>query len=193
MRRTNGHGPSGGIDAVLSGSGAVIGWSIGTGSEIALVGGLIATSAALIRRRHPKPVPAAQGATMADSQTGWQEVQRELDRSRRHERPFVLIRIPGPASAAGSLKAFLRSADSLWVSGGNVYVLLPESSRARGEAVLARVRDSQPALLPGNEQLVAFPEDGVTRGALVALLHGHAVVRHSLPLDQGPVRVPEMT
>ena len=179
---------------VLSGFSAVAGWSVNTGSEIGVGLGLAVASAALVTAaKRPTATGRRESAVMADNQAGWQEVQRELDRSRRHERPFVLIRIsPGagpPVSLAESLRPFLRSVDCLWTSEEDVYLLLPESRRAMGEALMSRVRAAEPQLLPEAEQLVAFPEDGVTGGALVALLHGHTIARHSIPWRPDPERL----
>jgi hypothetical protein len=120
---------------------------------------------------------------VAEGEQGWKEVQRELDRSRRHQRAFVLIRIPSAPDGLGeTLRGFVRSVDSLWVSNGDVYVLLPESTRAMGEGLLGRVRAAGPLLLPEAVRLVAFPEDAVTGGALRALLDGRDVARYSVTL-----------
>jgi hypothetical protein len=191
---------------VLGGFSAVAGWSVSAGSEIGVGLGLaVATAALVTAARRPTAPGRHEGALVTDNHTGWQEAQRELDRSRRHERPFVLIRIPcsqtgaagnghapgagRPASLAESLRPFLRSVDCLWTSEEDVYLLLPESRRTMGEGLMSRVRAAEPHLLPGAEQLVSFPEDGVTGGALVALLHGHTVARHSIPFNPDPNRV----
>ena len=120
----------------------------------------------------------------------WNEFRRELSRSRRYERQFVLVRIPCRVGADGwmngrgretspcvdemvQVSAFLRNVDRAWVAEGSVYVLLPESDRARGEAFLARIRRLAPDVLPEEGvRLVAFPEDGPTSGALLAALEG---------------------
>jgi hypothetical protein len=189
----------------LSGAGAVLGWSAGAGSGVGLGVGLAAATVALATTARRRTIATAPGETaLATDQAGWREVQRELDRGRRHERPFVLIRIPtsaagalgnghtpgaaDPESLGRSLRAFLRSIDFLWVSDGHLYLLLPESSRAMGEAFLSRVRATAPHLLSETD-MVAFPEDGVTGGALLALLHGRTVPRHTIPLTPDPDRI----
>jgi len=118
----------------------------------------------------------------------WDELRTELARSRRYERKFVLLQVPcrgalnGRAPRPGGgvrscreqlleVSAFLRSVDRAWLAEEDVYVLLPESDRAMGEAFLARVRRLAPEVLPvEGVQLAAFPEDGATSGALLAAL-----------------------
>jgi hypothetical protein len=211
MRRAVNHGGSGIRAAiVLSGVGAVVGWSTGSDFGIGLGFGLAATTAALVitSTRRPAAIGAEEGPD-TERHGGWQEVQRELDRCRRHKRSFVLIRIPctyagavgnghrdhaiEPVTVAESLRPLLRSVDSLWTQDGNVYVLLPESSRAMGEALVARVQRTVPQLLEGGEQLVAFPEDGVTGGALRSMLHGRTVARYSVPFTPDAGRAREMS
>ena len=138
------------------------------------------------RLRSRRAVPEA----IADP---WNEFRRELSRSRRYERQFVLVRIPCRIGADSwmngrgretlpcvaemvQVSAFLRNVDRAWVADGGVYVLLPESDRARGEAFLARIRRLAPDVLPEEGvRLVAFPEDGPTSGALLAALEGRPV------------------
>jgi len=211
MRRAVNQGGSGIRAAMLvSGVGAGVGWSTGSAFGVGLGLGLAATTAALAATatRRPASIGLREG-TAPDGQGGWHEVQRELDRCRRHKRPFVLIRIPcvhplvagnghrnhagEPASVAESLRPLLRSIDSLWAEDGNVYVLLPESSRGMGEALVGRVRRTVPHLLVGREELVAFPEDAVTGGALRSMLHGRPVARYSVPFTPDADRTREMS
>lgn len=197
-----------GASMILSGCSAVAGWSVSTGGEIGIGAAVAAAVAALVTTAWLRPETIGHhDIDVTDRHGGWLEVQRELDRSRRHARPFVLIRIPcsrtgaagnghAPGTAvstalAESLRPFLRSVDSVWTEESNVYLLLPESRRAMGEALMDRVRRAAPNLMPGAEQLVAFPEDGVTGGALISLLHGNAVSRHSIPLTPDPNRIRE--
>lgn len=181
----------------LAGAGAIVAWSAGVGTGAGVGVGLAAAAAvlaALAGFRTPAARP--EGSSAADARGGWLEVQRELDRARRHDRRFTLIRMPaagggesgnghapgtaGAESLGRFLRPFLRSIDSLWVSDGYLYVLLPESNRSMGEAFLARVRQSDPCAVP-KADLVGFPEDGVTAGALFALLNGRSVARYSAP------------
>ncbi len=111
---------------------------------------------------------------------------RELDRARRHSRPLAIVRVPTPTSIASSsgeavtaegtkaleqdVRAFsrvLRSYDVVWARPGNVFLLLPELNKDQAYASLERVRRTAGYLLPPQGvQIVAFPEDGITAGAL---------------------------
>lgn len=119
----------------------------------------------------------------------WAEFRRELERSRRYERRFVLVafslragengrRTPGlgAASAVPLVRSLLRSVDHAWASGDLIYVLLPEADRRTAEAFLARLRAHEPALVGLDDaRVAAFPEDGVTSGALLAKLQGKPI------------------
>jgi len=118
-------------------------------------------------------------------------LQRELDRSRRHGRPFVLIKVPLRTSPSaerrrrkrrdapittggpGELDPVLRNTDQAWTTETDLYLLLPESDRPHGRICLDRLRRRAPDLLDDSAaRVVAFPDDGVTSGALLDLLSG---------------------
>jgi len=129
---------------------------------------------------------SAQGAP-GSAEAGWDELRRELDRSRRYGRTFVLIAITQPPEGAKTrrrgarerfarLGSFLRSVDRAWTVGSVTYLLLPECTRMQGEAFLARVRREASDLLPSHGVTMAcFPSDGLTSGALLAALDGRPV------------------
>ncbi len=114
----------------------------------------------------------------------WDAFRRELDRSRRFGRKFVLMRIParemlqatgGNASAArgplGAIPVAFRAIDQSWTMDGSVYAVLPESDRTAAMALIARLRASMPDAAALDEiQIAEFPGDGLTTGALVASL-----------------------
>lgn len=184
-----------GVHVALSGLSVMAGWSLSAGSEIGAGMGFAGVAVALLAmlRRQPLAARLEQGA-ITDGPSGWQAVQRELDRSRRYERPFVLLRVPRAQSGSAlpdALRPFVRNHDLLWASGENVYLLLPEATREMAHALLARIRSVQPHLLPAIVRVVAFPEDAVTGGALIALLHDQSVARHSIPFTSDPARVLE--
>lgn len=151
-----------------------------------------------VAQRSPRPV----GGTGLRSEL-WAEFRRELDRSRRFGREFVLIRIehgqapsrrPGGSShtdtahVAHRLRPFLRSIDCTWSDTRYLYVLLPESDRRMGALTLARLQALEAAGdLAGEARLVAFPVDGLTSGALFAALDDRPL---SL-LDPSPPRPAE--
>ncbi len=117
----------------------------------------------------------------------WDDLRREIARSRRYGHEFALIRIPARASAsprrsrwarpgragepAQIVRSLVRTLDYVWTSNGSLYVLLPESNREAGERLLARIREAAPMLLPERGvRLAAFPADGMTSGALLKAL-----------------------
>lgn len=129
-----------------------------------------------------------------DSEDPWDEFRRELNRSRRYERTFVVIRVPCRQAAYEEMQqigAFLRSVDRAWVADESVYVLLPESDRAMGDAFLARIRRLAPEVLPdAGVRLAAFPVDGSTSGALLAKLRGQPL--SGTPRDVATMRAPHL-
>ena len=118
-----------------------------------------------------------------------EELQLELNRSRRYGHPFVLVRIPcgdgeeggsnGSEEVARTVSSLLRRVDRVWPDGTSLYLLLPECDRAMGEAMLARIRDPLTKLLSEEElraiSSVLFPEDGFTGGALFDALDGRSI------------------
>lgn len=119
------------------------------------------------------PVPTAT-APPADV------LDHELERARRYERPFAMIRVPvdqrpeAPVTDPEEARAVfesLRTIDSSWIDDEGVTLLLPEVGRAEGEACLHRLRHLAPAFTR-DARLVVFPEDGLTRGALLERLAG---------------------
>lgn len=108
----------------------------------------------------------------------YEELRREMDRARRHERPFALARVRLPRAAASSRSAAFptslrhmtwRSADRLWRRGRDLYLLLPETTAVTATAVLRRALDADE--IDGVEiRVAAFPETGVTVGALFRAL-----------------------
>lgn len=136
---------------------------------------------------HPRPPRAHPGSDP------WEDFRRELSRARRYGHQFVLIRIPGGEvvrKAPGRLPkrprrrleqrhddgtrgfaSLLRTVDLSWSHRGDVYLLLPESDRPMGEALLTRIRQLAPDVLPVSDvRMVVFPEDGWTSGALLTAL-----------------------
>ena len=119
----------------------------------------------------------------------FEDLEREVSRSRRFGHPFVLARVlrrrPG-AEAEGwheqtlaLLTSLVRNVDRVWQDGEDVYLLLPESDRRMGAAALARIREPLSRVLTEEEL------DGITfavfslgecptTGALLSALHGRA-------------------
>jgi hypothetical protein len=114
------------------------------------------------------------------------ELELEIDRSRRFGRHFGLVRISRcrqfedrwmpVRELAYALCSLLRRVDRVWIEGPRVYVLLPECDRTMVEAMLVRIHEPLERLLGegagGHSEVsaAAFPEDGLTSGALYAAL-----------------------
>ena len=155
---------------------------------------------------------ATRAVAIARSRAGaapFDELTREMDRARRHERPFAIARVR-PASLSrtadlrsmfepmtdGHLRVALRSTDRSWKRGGDLYFLLPETSALGADSGLPRaLRDLSETA--EDFRVVSFPADGVTIGGLFASLgaatpRGEDLVRpEPIPTTQVPVPVVE--
>jgi hypothetical protein len=134
------------------------------------------------------------------SGTPFDEMRREMDRSRRHERPFALARIPVADAAdseataaliaalrsAGGKSPGLRSIDRSWRSADSVFLLLPETSSEGARSVIRRAVASGAGILTGDWRVVAFPEDGLTAGALFDTLGSPTPRGEDLPAPTDP-------
>jgi hypothetical protein len=121
--------------------------------------------------------------------SGWETLQTELARSRRHDRRFVIVGVPGEVwtppgggqsdrdeaalRAAEAVQGILRRPDRTWPDGSMLLVLLTDSDRVAGQGFLQRARSTMPQVFADPRvRLVAFPDDGVTLGALLATIRG---------------------
>jgi hypothetical protein len=127
--------------------------------------------------------------------TPFDELRREMDRARRHERPFAVVRIrlgsggtDGQSTetlvtalrAGDEARSALRSIDRWWRSANDLFLLLPETSADAARVALRRVGGDQ-AVLTGMWQVAAFPEDGITTGALFEALGARPPGGEDLP------------
>lgn len=159
---------------------------------------VMAPRSAVRRRALPRIRP---GPAETPGRGSFATLEHEVGRSRRFGHSFVLARIPCPLApaeangwqyeAAGLLASLLRSVDSVWVDGGDVYVLLPESDRAQATAALARIRGRLAGVLPGEAldriPVVVFaPDECPTSRALLAELRRR--VRDEQATTPGPPR-----
>ena len=118
---------------------------------------------------------------------GLDALRSELDRARRHRRSFAMARFgladPAPTSEVSDtasdgiaeatvrlIGASLRITDHVWLDGRDAVILLPESDRATAEAFAERVRATAPDRFVGRTGIAAFPDDGLTSGALLDAL-----------------------
>jgi len=174
---------------------------VGMGLEIARVGIDVAPSLAfwmgifgvlaLVLVLLTAPARTASPITMP-ARAGWAEFRRELRRSRRNTRPMTLLRTLAPVGADAApedpedrsrrLHEHLRLVDRTWVDDGAVYLLLPETSRAAADALIARLHTLAPELLPGDVRVATFPDDGLTSGALISAVHGASLSQVPTPI-----------
>ncbi|HEV2906433.1 MAG TPA: hypothetical protein VGZ50_03865 [Actinomycetota bacterium] len=130
----------------------------------------------------------------------WEELRREITRSRRFGHEFVLVRIPVEdpeswrttdvaASVFADVLSAVRTIDRVWLHDNALYLLLPESSREGSEAVIARLRREAPDALPDRGVAVAaFPADGLTSGGLLSVLRAPLPARKVIEAEH-PTRV----
>jgi hypothetical protein len=121
-------------------------------------------------------------------QGGWAALRTELARSRRHDRHFAIVGIPDgvwslastdaatqpdfAAAVAESVQSLIRRPDVAWVDGPMLHVMLTDCDRSQGLAFLDRARAAMPQVFADDRvNLVVFPDDGITLGALVSQLH----------------------
>jgi hypothetical protein len=121
----------------------------------------------------------------AEAHGSFEDLGREVSRSRRFGHPFVLARVPLARSGAEAdrrdertlalLGSLIRSVDRVWFDGKDVYLLFPESDRAMGTTALARLRGPLSQVLSEKEldgiTLAVFALDECpTSGALLSAL-----------------------
>ncbi len=111
----------------------------------------------------------------------WAQFRRELNRSRRYRHDLTLLWL-GPRDheevigeeLLTTVQALTRDVDCSWIADGRMLVLLPESGRAGAEVLVSRLVDAEPELLAQLEvRIAAFPEDGLTSGALLDAVAGN--------------------
>lgn len=157
---------------------------------VAMAGGLaslVALAGLVVSRAGEK----SDRSLAEHAQGGWAALQTELARSRRHDRRFAIVGIPDdvwwPPSAgseetaqlgfdvADAVQALVRRPDRAWVDGPMLHVMLTDCDRRQGLAFLERAGLAMPQLFAHDRvNLVVFPDDGITLGALVARLRSAA-------------------
>lgn len=196
---------SGAIAAVSGTAGAIIGQQVGA-AGLGLASGLDVWIAllglgALLVVCLTLPVPSTV-PTISSDETGWIEFQRELRRARRGGQPLTMLRIAGDelpsegpdgrsdlGSRARRLAHHLRLVDRTWVDEASIYVLLPETTRAAADALVSRIRATSPGQLPEHVRIATFPENGLTSGALIAVVNDGEVDTVPTPIRPMPTAV----
>ena len=98
---------------------------------------------------------------------GWDALERELERSRRHERPFVLASTVLDADASThQVGRVLRRLDRSWRTDRRLFILMPETTSAAAAHVVKRLASLDAGAAAGWRQ-AAFPDDGLTLAALI--------------------------
>jgi hypothetical protein len=143
----------------------------------------------------------------------WDFLRRELDRARRYGRPLALVQIAPHAEAAAAppddptyrrrrgrfrraaedadsvtyLRSELRTGDEVWRVHERIFVMLPESDYECAAALVERLTARAPHIVSSSDvRLAAFPEDGVTAGALLATLARGATSRKRFAANGRP-------
>ncbi|MEO6577400.1 MAG: hypothetical protein ABIO99_00665 [Candidatus Limnocylindria bacterium] len=189
-----------GVSAIVTGM--VVGYYMAMTGGLPVSAGVLViiglTFGALLTAFHGGQARGGTDAKPRTTNEAWEAFRRELNRSRRFERSFVLMRMPADAGAAtdgrtasipsgplGMLPLVLRGIDHAWTIEGSTYVLLPESDEASAMSLLARLHATMPdAATLENTEIAEFPRDGVTTGALIAGLRTVPA-----PGDASPVRL----
>src|SRR3954468_7026829 len=103
----------------------------------------------------------------------WTEFDRELERTRRTERPCALLWTHSDAASLSALDIAavivdrLRAVDRVWVEDDQVFVLLPETTVDGARAATTRITRSAEPLAGLSVRKAVFPDDGLTRDALL--------------------------
>ena len=83
----------------------------------------------------------------------WLEFLRELQRSRRTERPLTLMRLDGSVAPIASLQAAqwlaanIREVDRVWIDEGSIFLLLPETDTASTTTIVG-IAEQAPCAQP---------------------------------------------
>jgi hypothetical protein len=163
--------------AVACAAAVVADWLIGLhGLGLAFAAGG-AVAAGLVIAPSAKPPAISLAAVTAEPADGWAEFHRELNRARRFDRPFGIVRFVGVGTRSVTattvrdrLAALGRRIDRVWLDDGDLFLLLPESGAGAVETAVARAQYRLGEAL-GIAITATFPANGITSGSLVASLY----------------------
>ena len=186
------------ITAIVAGlAGIVVGWGLTTASYLpAAVAVVFAGLGIYLDRARLADHRSTTGTVPVASQTGWEDVHRELARARRFQRSMAIVRLPGSEGTdapdrATTIVPYLRRIDRVWAEHGDVTVLLPDTDRAAAERLVSRLQTRQPIAVGPAPAIVTFPVDGLTSGALLSALYGTPLPSVAVPVGVGrPVELP---
>jgi hypothetical protein len=188
-----------GISAIVVG--VAIGYYAGMSGALTVTAGMLGVIglmlAGLVTAFYGGRMSGRSDRPAGASHRSWDAFRRELDRARRFEHSFTLLRFPGVDVASsdgstaspgglGALPLMVRSIDHVLPIDGSIYVVLPETGLEGAKHLVSRLRTAipgEPAL--DRVEAVEFPAGGVTTGALVANLRPIG----ELGSDRAPVRL----
>ena len=155
----------------------VLGWSVGAlGPALAFTAGAALTMA-VVMLSSASPSTTLLTAATSEPSEGWSEFHRELARARRFDRPFGIVRyvdVGGGVMTERHLRdkvaALARRIDRVWLDGGDLFVLMPESDAGAVETAVARARYRVGEALDRTVS-ATFPANGITSGSLIACLY----------------------
>jgi len=154
-----------------------VGWFVGA-LELALAftAGATLTMALATLSSVSSPAIRLTAATPEPSE-GWAEFHRELARARRFDRPFGVVRyvdvgegVMTERHVRDKVAALARRIDRVWLDGGDLFVLMPESDAGAVETAVARARYRVGEALDRTVS-ATFPANGITSGSLIACLY----------------------
>lgn len=123
------------------------------------------------------------------------ELGHELERSRRYERAFSLVRVRlqtvntssngGGPGLIEQLKSQTRAIDRVWELDGDLIYLLPECDGKQAQGFVRRLEHKLDE--PLSTRVASFPDDGLTSGSLMKLLLDEAPRARQKPGSNGNV------
>jgi hypothetical protein len=152
------------------------GWLVGRlDLGLAFAAGLAVALTMIMSRSTAPAIRLAAGTS--EPADGWAEFHRELNRARRFDRPFGIVRFVGVGRGQPTerhlrdqVASMGRRMDRVWLDGGDLFVLMPESDASAVETAVARVRYRIGAAL--DDAITAtFPANGITSGSLIGCLY----------------------
>jgi hypothetical protein len=111
---------------------------------------------------------------------GWAQFAREMDRSRRHERPLAVstfvVDLSRTAVRRGELllavASVVRTLDVVWADGPHIFLAMPETERDAAVRALTRVARIVNPTSANDWRLAIFPDDALTADGLIERLRG---------------------
>lgn len=107
----------------------------------------------------------------------------EVERSRRYRRHCTLARVSGAAEDTGET----RRTDEVWDIGGDLMLLMPETTRAGAELAVTRLVGER---ADGDLAIATFPDDALTVHGLLDAIRTHGPAPVVTPEEDVALPVP---